>query len=165
MTLVNLNQLRDVTVINDPFPHFVVSEFVDPESMDQVLGDYPRITKGGSFPQNSVQGGPAFNELCALLRDTEIRDIFAEKFGVPLDDRPTTLTVRGKCRLKDGKIHTDSKSKLITVLLYLNEPWERVSSNLSKKWRPILERSLHSLMDPMPGMATLPTKAYDALYN
>ena len=30
-------------------------------------------------------------------------------------------TVRGMCRKRDGKIHTDSKTKIITVLLYLND--------------------------------------------
>ena len=26
--------------------------------------------------------------------------------------------------MKDGKIHTDSKSKVLTFLLYLNEEWD-----------------------------------------
>ena len=33
-------------------------------------------------------------------------------------------TVRGFVRSRDGEIHTDSKTKLITVLLYMNEGWE-----------------------------------------
>jgi SM-20-related protein len=32
-------------------------------------------------------------------------------------------TVRGYLQKKDGAIHTDSKTKIITVLLYLNEGW------------------------------------------
>ncbi|WP_416899938.1 MAG: 2OG-Fe(II) oxygenase [Minwuia sp.] len=35
-----------------------------------------------------------------------------------------TCTVRGATQLKDGQIHTDSLSKLITVLIYLNPPWK-----------------------------------------
>ena len=31
--------------------------------------------------------------------------------------------MRGLCGPNDGQIHTDSKTKVITVLLYLNEPW------------------------------------------
>ena len=34
------------------------------------------------------------------------------------------VTVRGRCAARDGRIHTDSKTKLITVLLYFNDPWE-----------------------------------------
>ena len=48
---------------------------------------------------------------------------FAEKFGLDLAGRPATLTVRGRCRSKDGKVHTDSRSKLITALIYLNDDW------------------------------------------
>ena len=32
------------------------------------------------------------------------------------------ITVRGHCQKKDGRIHTDSKDKLVTCLLYLNDP-------------------------------------------
>jgi hypothetical protein len=36
----------------------------------------------------------------------------------------------GRCDLSDGKIHTDSKSKIITVLLYMNETWEQADGRL-----------------------------------
>jgi hypothetical protein len=32
------------------------------------------------------------------------------------------LTLRGRTREKDGRIHTDSTAKRVTVLLYLNRP-------------------------------------------
>ena len=44
--------------------------------------------------------------------------------------KPTIFTVRGKCRLKDGKIHTDTESKIITVLLYMNPAWENQEGKL-----------------------------------
>ena len=40
------------------------------------------------------------------------------------------FTVRGKCRRKDGKIHTDTESKIITVLLYMNPEWEKDGGRL-----------------------------------
>lgn len=123
MTLLNLDALRNAPVCDDPFEHLVAPGFVPQGEMGHVLADYPSISRGGSFPQNSVPGGPTFEKLCQALRGKEVRALFAEKFGMDLTDRPTTLTVRGRCRLKDGQIHTDSKSKLVTVLLYLNEPW------------------------------------------
>ena len=33
-------------------------------------------------------------------------------------------TVRGFLREKDGSIHTDSETKIITVLLYMNPDWQ-----------------------------------------
>ncbi|MGL4513206.1 MAG: 2OG-Fe(II) oxygenase, partial [Lacipirellulaceae bacterium] len=109
--------------VREPFEHFIASGAVDQRQHDYVLADYPRLSKGGSFPLSSTKGGPFFDRLCAELQGEAMREVFAERFGMDLTDRPTTLTVRGRCRTKDGQIHTDSKTKLITVLLYLNEPW------------------------------------------
>ena len=39
-------------------------------------------------------------------------------------------TVRGFLQKKDGSIHTDSKTKIITVLLYLNEGWDNDGGRL-----------------------------------
>ena len=39
-------------------------------------------------------------------------------------------TVRGVMRSKDGRIHTDSRTKVITVLLYLNASWEGEGGHL-----------------------------------
>ena len=38
--------------------------------------------------------------------------------------------MRGFTREKDGEIHTDTKSKIITVLLYMNEGWEKSGGRL-----------------------------------
>ena len=40
------------------------------------------------------------------------------------------FTVRGECRASDGKIHTDSATKIITVLLYMNENWDKDGGRL-----------------------------------
>jgi SM-20-related protein len=58
------------------------------------------------------------------------REAFEEKFGVELAGRPTTTTVRGQCGRGDGKIHTDSLSKIITVLIYMNPTWEKPGGRL-----------------------------------
>jgi hypothetical protein len=57
-------------------------------------------------------------------------DCVAEKFGMDLSSCPTMVTVRGQSRAADGKIHTDSRSKLITVLIYMNEEWESPKGRL-----------------------------------
>ena len=43
---------------------------------------------------------------------------------------PTTVTVRKFCERTDGNIHTDHKSKVITVLVYFNESWEHEEGQL-----------------------------------
>ena len=46
------------------------------------------------------------------------------------------ITVRGKADQKDGRIHTDSKSKRITGLLYLNEEWSVEAGRLRLLYGP-----------------------------
>ena len=37
------------------------------------------------------------------------------------------VTARGQSAARDGQIHTDSRTKLITVLIYMNNSWESQS--------------------------------------
>ena len=120
MTLLDLAAFRATQLEMEPFEYCVVPRFLPASTLESVMPDFPAIRQGGSFPLAHLQYGPRFDELCEALRGPEMRDAFAEKFEMDLRDRPTTLTVRGHCRSKDGKIHVDSKSKLITVLIYLN---------------------------------------------
>src|SRR5207302_5724927 len=53
-----------------------------------------------------------------------------DKFGIDLSGRSTMITVRGRCGTRDGNIHTDSLSKIITVLIYLNPHWEQPGGRL-----------------------------------
>ncbi|MGI9435931.1 MAG: 2OG-Fe(II) oxygenase [Geminicoccaceae bacterium] len=120
MSLLNIDAFRATALQTEPFEYLTVPGFVRKERIEAILADYPEVEKGGSFPLASLTYGPVFESLCEELRGQALRDAFAEKFDMDLGDRPTTLTVRGYCRPKDGKIHTDSRSKLITVLVYMN---------------------------------------------
>jgi hypothetical protein len=77
-----------------------------------------------------VSFGPTFQTLIDELEGDDFRKAFEEKFGLDLTDRPTVTTVRGRCDPRDGKIHTDSTSKIITVLIYMNESWEQPGGRL-----------------------------------
>src|SRR5206468_10404213 len=64
------------------------------------------------------------------LDGPEFRKAVEQKFGLELEGRPTMFTLRGRCDARDGRIHTDSKKKIITVLLYLNEAWQEEGGRL-----------------------------------
>ena len=59
-----------------------------------------------------------------------MRRAFAAKFDIDLEGRPVMITVRGHTRAKDGRIHTDSKSKLLTALIYFNDDWNAEGGRL-----------------------------------
>ncbi len=107
-------------VASDPFRHLVVRHFVPASRLPAVIETLPEMANGGSFPPASLGLRGAARELVQALQGPALRDRIAAKFGLDLDGSQTMLTVRGRTREKDGKIHTDSTAKLVTVLLYLN---------------------------------------------
>jgi SM-20-related protein len=121
--ILDLGKLRSATLRTDPFDYILVSGFLGPDWYDRLMRHYPPITKGGSFPLSTLKCGQDFSLLIQALDGREFREIVEDKFSVQLAGRPTMFTVRGQCRQKDGKIHTDTESKIITVLLYMNRMW------------------------------------------
>ena len=106
-----------------PYPHFIVDRSVKGEFVDEVLRDFPEITAGGSFALDDMTPGPRFNALLDELNNSDFRNIISEKLDIDLRDRPMVITLRGYSRAKDGRIHTDSKSKMATILIYFNDEW------------------------------------------
>ena len=64
------------------------------------------------------------------LSSDAFREAFEDKFGIDLSGRPTITTVRSRCGVGDGKIHTDSVTKIITVLIYMNAGWDQPGGRL-----------------------------------
>ncbi|MBO1359308.1 2OG-Fe(II) oxygenase [Acetobacter sacchari] len=112
--------LAATPVSDQPFPHVVVKNFIRPEDLDAVFASLPAMSSGGSFPPESLSLAPLVNNLVEQLQGDVLRDAIAAKFGLDLADAPTMLTLRGRTREKDGRIHRDSDAKRVTVLLYLN---------------------------------------------
>jgi SM-20-related protein len=129
MTL-DLERFEQTLLNREPFEYLVVPEFVKPQEREAISDDYPKVDKAGSFPLSEVTFGPKFKELTDDLNGSEFRAAVGRKFSIDLRDRPTMITVRGRCSEKDGKIHTDSKTKIITVLLYMNSKWESAGGRL-----------------------------------
>ena len=129
MTL-DLQRFEQTPLNREPFEYLVVPEFVKPQVREAISDDYPKVKKAGSFPLSEVTFGPKFKALTDDLNGPEFRAAVGRKFLIDLTGRPTMITVRGRCSEKDGKIHTDSKTKIITVLLYLNSKWESAGGRL-----------------------------------
>lgn len=123
-SLVDFEALRGQAAAQEPFPYLIVPGFIAGAAQGGIEEDYPAIAHHGSFPLASLQYGPRFAALIEALTGAEMRRIVEEKLGIDLTGRPTTVTVRGISRAADGQIHTDSRSKLVTMLLYMNRGWE-----------------------------------------
>ena len=130
MDVLDLESFRATPLDLDPYEHVVVPDFVKPEALPRINADFPKVEHSGSFPLDALTYGPAFRSFMDALESGEFRSAFEEKFRLELRDRPHTITVRGYCGEHDGNIHTDSVSKIITILIYLNAGWDRAGGRL-----------------------------------
>ena len=140
--VVDLEALRRAEVKHEPFPYLTVPNFIRAEAFDKVSTDFPEVSHPGSFPLMAVSYGAGFAALAEDLAAPELAKIVSDKLDVDVESRPTTITVRGQSSdVIDGKIHTDSRTKLVTALIYMNDNWE------SDKGRLRLLRTRDSLDD------------------
>jgi SM-20-related protein len=130
VSMLDLERFRTTPLTREPFEFLIVPEFVKAEARSTIDKDYPEVARAGSFPLREVTYGPAFAKLIEEMRSEEFRKAFEAKFDVDLTNRPDMITVRGRCSEKDGKIHTDSETKIITILVYMNSAWESSGGQL-----------------------------------
>lgn len=95
-----------------------------------MLRDFPAIDHAGLLPVEATRPGPSFTALIDELTGPALTLAVSRKFGIDLTGRPTMVTIRGRAQEKDGRIHTDSETKLITALLYFNEEWQSQGGRL-----------------------------------
>lgn len=124
MPLLDYDALRATELQREPYDWLIVPDFVRSDAFESIIADYPRVPGPGSHPPSELDIRGRFAELMAEMDGPQFRELIEQKFGIDLSDKPTMYTVRGFCRKTDGKIHTDSETKVITVLLYMNQRWD-----------------------------------------
>jgi hypothetical protein len=124
MTYLDYEALEAAPLRRDPYDFLMVENFIRKDRFAEVSRDFPKTPGAGSHPPSELDMRGHFQGLMDELDAPRFREAIERKFDVDLAGRPTMYTVRGHVRSKDGSIHTDTKSKIITVLLYMNEGWE-----------------------------------------
>jgi hypothetical protein len=128
--ILDLDKLRAQPLVRDPFPFVVVSGMLKPGAIQAISRDFPDIGDGGVYPVDILPLGPAMRQLVEEICSEEFRRVVEEKFGLQLGGKPPMVTLRGRSREKDGRIHRDSDDKKVSLLLYLNENWPHKTGNL-----------------------------------
>ena len=128
--MLDLNALAVAPVAAEPFKFFVATDLLAPAALENIQSNFPEIGRPGIFPLAELNYGPNFASLIDEVRSPELAAIMSEKFGLDLVGKPMMITVRGRCQEKDGRIHTDTETKLVTALLYLKDVWEQAGGRL-----------------------------------
>ncbi len=128
--LLDLDALAAAPVATEPFSYVYVPRFVAAGALGAIHRDFPRVRQAGSFPVDGLDHGPAFGRLIEALRGPALHRAVARAFGMDLDPAALLVTVRGLIGGRDGNIHTDSETKLVTMLVYLNLAWDHTGGRL-----------------------------------
>jgi hypothetical protein len=130
MTYCDFDALERTPLHREPYDFLVLPNFLRQERFEEILADYPKVPGPGSHPPSELDIHGHFAALVDELRGPQFQSLIEHKFNIDLTARPTMYTVRGFVREKDGSIHTDSETKIITVLLYMNEDWQEDAGRL-----------------------------------
>ena len=119
---------EDTLVRSDPF-HFLLARGQLPgEAVADLHADFPKYSSAGFFPHEKKDCGPSINRLIEDLTDPAVASVVGARLGIDnLGQYPTLVTLCRALNKRHGTIHTDSKSKVATALLYLNESWPETS--------------------------------------
>ena len=128
--ILKLDALIAANVSTSPYPYFVVENALESTEVQSVIQDFPKLEQGGSYNIEDVAIKPNFDRFLKSLDCKEFRQILTDKFDVDVMEHPMMITLRGYSRQKDGRIHSDSKTKLLTILIYLNESWDAPTGRL-----------------------------------
>ena len=123
MSYLDYDALEHAPLQKDPYEFLIVENFVKPDAFASIMADFPAVPGAGSHPPSELKIEGRFKAMLDELQKEPFRRAIEKKFDIDLTGRPTMYTVRGFLRGTDGSIHTDSETKIITVLLYLNDAW------------------------------------------
>lgn len=121
-------QRPDTLVREQPFALMLAHGQLPDEARGPLERDFPKYSSAGFFPYDEKDCGPAVNELVTALTAPGFASAVGARLGIDdLGRYPTLVTLCRSLNKRHGTIHTDSKSKVATALLYLNNQWPDTS--------------------------------------
>ncbi|HVY89744.1 MAG TPA: 2OG-Fe(II) oxygenase [Hyphomonadaceae bacterium] len=120
---LNVHALERAAPIDDPYRHVVADGVLSPLTAAAIRADFPETSSAGFLAADDLPRRGAYDDLLHDLESEDLARLLTRKLGLELENRPRLITVRRWSRAKDGRIHTDSESKIATMLVYLNETW------------------------------------------
>lgn len=124
-TIIDFEALRSAPGSETPYPHFFSSNMLHDGARAGLAASFPEIPRPGFFPLSEMNVEGAFEQLIDEFTSDEFASIMGQRLGIDLRDKPRLITVRQWSGPKDGRIHNDSKRKIASALIYLNDDWPR----------------------------------------
>ena len=123
-SVLNPEAVRQAPLSREPYSFFLGSGVLKEDAIPDLKRDFPDITKPGYLTVNEVDLKGRFKALVDELEGEEFTEELSKKFGKDLHPYPRLTTIRKLSQAKDGRIHTDGPSKVMTLLVYMNDEWD-----------------------------------------
>lgn len=128
LRVLDLAGFRDAPLRTDPYPHVMAAGVLRPEALPALRADFPDIKEAGYHPLEAFHAHGAFATLLEEVDGAALSRAMNAKFGpvlpgVDFTALPRLVTVRKLSKAHEGRIHTDSESKVATLLIYMHQGW------------------------------------------
>ncbi len=124
LSVLNLDAIRTASRSTEPYDFLLGDSFLRSEAVEGIKRDFPPIEKPGYLTVDNVQLRGSFATLIEELEGPELTEELSTQFGRDLHGFPRLTTIMKRSQPKYGAIHTDGPSKVMTMLVYMNEAWE-----------------------------------------
>ncbi|WP_375461761.1 2OG-Fe(II) oxygenase [uncultured Enterovirga sp.] len=124
LSLLNVDAIRTADRSSEPYDYMLGSGFLKADAVADLRRDFPAIEKPGYLTVDEVQLKGRFRDLITELESEELTEELSKRFGRDLHPFPRLTTIMKRSQPKYGTIHTDGPSKVMTMLVYMNDNWE-----------------------------------------
>jgi SM-20-related protein len=123
LSVVNVDAVREAPRSREPYDFFLGSGILREEAIPELKRDFPDIDKPGYLTVDEVQLKGRFKTLIDELESPEFTEEISRKWGKDMHPYPRLTTIMKRSQPKYGSIHTDGPSKVMTMLVYMNDDW------------------------------------------
>lgn len=128
--ILDIEAIRSAPLDSDPYPHIINSQFIRSDAIAELEKDFPNIKISGFHPVENLELKGAFHHLIEELKGPQLTRALSEKFHIDLAAFPSFISVRKLSAAHEGRIHCDSTSKVMSLLLYMNQEWSHTEGQL-----------------------------------
>jgi hypothetical protein len=149
--MIDYDRFAATPLASAPYDHLVVPGFVPHADAIAAAASFPARDLPGVLPAPAHPRDDACGHLLEELRGPRLTEAFADKYHLPLSPDTLMITLRARTRPQDGRIHTDSETKVITALIYLNDDWSSAGGRLRVLRGPVDIEDMAAEVPPLAG--------------
>ncbi len=122
-SIIDVEAVRNAPLSHKPYDFFLGAGILKQDAVDDLRRDFPAIEKPGYLTVDEVQLKGRFKQFVDELESDEFSRELSQKFGRDLVSCPRLTTIMKRSQPKYGAVHTDGPSKVMTLLVYMNDDW------------------------------------------